>query len=417
MNIDLSNLVSGTLANGVRYALWPSREVPLVASQIWVQAGSSHEDPQSTGVAHLLEHLMFRGTQTVPDGEFDREMERVGASINAFTWLDYTAYTATAPSAALDRVLELEADRFSGLAITEEVFRAERDVVANERRQVVESDPDALASEALDKAAFEGGYSWPTIGWADHIDRLTLEETLAFHRAAYHPENTLVVLAGDLEPDEVLTTLNATFGAWRSEVPPMPPATRPTPQPASTRVLRTPARAPRVLMAWHAPPASDDAHLSWRVFDYIVGSSDSSRLTISLEMQDRTVLEVDSSLAAHRHPGLFRVEFVPRRGVDANEVIGSVRRVIGELAESGPTEVERVSAVRQLELSRRMWLSDLASRAELLGESWAVTDQLHLLARQEERLDAVTSGDVQSVAEAVAAAEPTVVIVEAEAGE
>lgn len=357
---------------------------------------------------------MFRGTETVPDGEFDREMERVGASINAFTWLDYTAYTATAPTRSLERVLELEADRFAGLKISEKDFLAERDVVANERRQVVESDPDALAAEALEAACFEGGYAWPTIGWADHIARLTLEETMAFHRSAYHPENILLVLVGDLGPTRAQRALESTFGQWVSDASPIAPSSASKRRPASHSSVRLPARAPRVMMAWHAPPAGSPDHIAWRVFDYIVGTSESSRLTVALEMRDRSVLEVDTGLGAHRHPGLFRVEFVPRKGVSPERVIESIRACIGELAEGGPMNEERILAVRQLELSRRLWLSDLASRAELLGESWAVTDDVRALAEAEGRLEDVSNGDIRAIARYLTTEPPSIVIVEPE---
>lgn len=396
-------------ANGVTAILWPEPRDTVVSVQIWVGTGSADEVAGKTGLAHMLEHLMFRGTSNVPDGEFDRRMEALGASINAATWLDYTAYTATAPPEALAGILALEADRFDGLSLSPAVFTAERSVVANERRQVVEADPIARLHETLFARTLGGSnYAWPTIGFSEDIAGYELDDVIAFHRRHYAPSRLAVVVCGCASEAAMLEAIDTTFGALAHRD--APPRVFPSPSIAACdEVVPLPVSSARVSMAWQCPPRLDARHAAWTLFNEVLCGGESSRLPARLEMNDRSVLDVSSQLGAHAQIAMFNVEATLRARVKPATVVAAIDEEIARLASDGPTERELNAARMRMRTQDATALATTSSRADWAGESWVVSGDPLQSFRLADAVAALNIDDVRAVAREIANA-PRVVL-------
>ncbi len=204
---------SFSLDNGLDVVVVPDHRVPVVTHMVWYRNGSADDPLGQSGIAHFLEHLMFKGTERHPAGEFSQVVSALGGQENAFTSFDYTAYFQRVAREHLKTMMEFEADRMTGLVLDEAVVGPERDVVLEERRMRVETDPAAQLSEAMAAALFvHHPYGTPIIGWMHEIESLSREDALAYYRRFYTPENAILVVAGDVRPDEVRTLAEATYG-------------------------------------------------------------------------------------------------------------------------------------------------------------------------------------------------------------
>src|SRR5918995_3129679 len=232
------DLSSFTLDNGLDAVVIPDRRVPVVTHMMWYRNGSADDPIGQSGIAHFLEHLMFKGTQKHPAGEFSKVVSGLGGQENAFTSFDYTAYFQRVAKEHLGTMMEYEADRMANLLIEEAVVAPERNVVLEERRMRVETDPAAQLSEAMAASLFvHHPYGTPIIGWMHEIEELNRDHALGYYRRFYTPENAILVIAGDIEPDEVRRLAEDTYGrvAPRGE---RPERQRPRePEPRATRHL------------------------------------------------------------------------------------------------------------------------------------------------------------------------------------
>src|ERR1700761_5411925 len=218
---------SATLANGMKVIVWPVHDIPNVALNNWVRAGSRNEAPGITGLAHFFEHMMFNGTTRRQPGEFDRQMEAQGGANNAFTSDDVTVYQDWFPRNALELVFDLESDRVANLAFTPEVVESERGVVSSERRLRVDDNNQGILSEQGQAAAFVAhSYRFPTIGWPADIQSWRIEDLQKFFRTYYAPNNLTLVLAGDLVPERVFELARRYFEPIPRQAPPAPVQTR-----------------------------------------------------------------------------------------------------------------------------------------------------------------------------------------------
>src|SRR3954462_1682126 len=204
---------SFTLDNGLDVVVVPDHRVPVVTHMIWYRNGSADDPVGQSGIAHFLEHLMFKGTDRHPAGEFSQVVSALGGQENAFTSFDYTAYFQRVSREHLKTMMEFEADRMAGLAFDEAVVGPERDVVLEERRMRVETDPSAQLSEAMAAALFvHHPYGIPIIGWMHEIEELNREHALDYYKRFYTPENAILVVAGDVTPDAVRRLAEGTYG-------------------------------------------------------------------------------------------------------------------------------------------------------------------------------------------------------------
>ena len=389
---------SGSLENGIRWAVWSDPRDTVVTIQTWVKVGSAWERPGATGMAHMLEHLMFRGTHAVPDGEFDGRMERLGASINAATWLDYTMYMCTVAPGGVEEAMQLEADRLANLNITEEVFQAERAVVANERRQVVESDPDSVLHELFYKLTMDSApYSWPTIGWAEDIAGYTAEGIRAFYRSHYVSECAAVVLCGNLSPEQAQQLVTKHFGGLsrRPAVAAPEPTRFSAPWTKSVPIATT---TPRFVTGWPGPSAREADFPAWCMFYEVLGGGDASRIPLELEVRRELVNDVQVSLAQHRDACVFDIRATLLPDVQAAQVREVILETLQRLADEGPTSDELEAAQIRIRTSDALALASTSSRAEWMGDSWIVHDNFVAGFELADQIVNVTAAQVAEVA-------------------
>src|SRR6185437_1674784 len=201
------------LANGLELVVIPDHRTPVVTHMIWYKVGAADETPGKSGIAHFLEHLMFKGTEKNPAGKFSQVVASVGAHENAFTSNDYTGYYQRIPAERLKEMMSFEADRMTGLVLTDAVVLPERDVILEEQNQRVANNPRARLGEQIDAALYlNHPYGKPVIGWRHEMEQLTREDAIAFYNRFYAPNNAVVVIAGDIEPDQARAFAEETYG-------------------------------------------------------------------------------------------------------------------------------------------------------------------------------------------------------------
>src|SRR5499427_10601904 len=230
------NVAHYTLANGLELVVIPDHRTPVVTHMIWYKVGSADESPGKSGIAHFLEHLMFKGTAKNPAGRFSQTLATIGGQENAFTTADYTAYFQRIAKEYLPLVMEFEADRMTGLVLTDENVLPERDVVLEEYNQRVANDPAAQLTEQVQAALYlNHPYGRPVIGWRHEIEVLTREDALAFYRRFYTPNNAIVVIAGDVSAEEVRALAGKIYAPVARRSEPGPRMRPQEPEPVSIR--------------------------------------------------------------------------------------------------------------------------------------------------------------------------------------
>src|SRR5471032_2595217 len=205
-----------TLANGLDVVVIPDHRAPVVTHMIWYKVGAADETPGKSGLAHFLEHLMFKGTAKNPTGRFSQVVATIGGQENAFTSSDYTAFFQRVPSEKLKTVMEFEADRMTGLQLTDQVVLPEREVILEEQNQRIGNNPRARLGEQIDAALYlNNPYGKPVIGWRHEMEQLSRDDALAFYRRFYAPNGAVVVIAGDVEPAQARKFAEETYGATK----------------------------------------------------------------------------------------------------------------------------------------------------------------------------------------------------------
>lgn len=391
------------LDNGLTIIHQPDHRAPVVSYQTWFRVGSRHEKPGKTGIAHLFEHLMFKETKNLPEGEFDRRIEALGGRINAATWLDWTSYYADVPADALDVVIALEADRMEHMILGPEQLEAERLVVMNERKERVDNDPAGQLAEALWSRAYtRHPYGQPTIGWMPDIEALSLEDCLAFYRTWYAPNNATIVVAGAVDSDTLIDRIQRTYG----HLAPQPiPAVVPITEPRQTEVRRFEEHlslgADRLVMGYHAPAATDPAAAALEVLNEALFEGDSSRLQRALVTDGELAAGFFAFVPAFREPGLYEVSVDLRPGIPAEDAEAVLLDAFATVARDGLSPAELEKARNRLETRFYRQLQTVQQRAAGLGY-WAITaDDCFDLFIAADRLRAVTADDVVHVAREV----------------
>jgi zinc protease len=391
---------AATLDNGLRVLLLEDHRSPIVTVQVWYRVGSRNEARGATGIAHFLEHLMFRGTAKYGPGAFARLVERNGGQDNAFTSQDVTSYYVNIAADRLDLVLELEADRMQNLNFDPKIIDAEREVVIEERRTRTEDDPGGFLGEEVSATAFRAhGYGQPIIGWMGDLKRITPDEIRAFYKTYYVPNNAILVVVGDFKAAEVLTKVRAAFGAIpRGATPPPVSALEPV-QNGERRVrVQKPAELPIVYLGYPVPNHTSADAPALEVLSVILSGGRASRLYRELVHERQLALEAGGDYSYFSlDPNLFWFWATPLPGQTPEtlekELLGQMER----LAREAVSDVELTRARNQIEASfvfqddsihRR---ASLLARFELLG-GYAQKD------RYLDRIRAVTADDLQRVA-------------------
>lgn len=332
---------SFTLQNGLQVLVIPDHRTPVVTQMIWYKVGSADEPPGKSGLAHFLEHLMFKGTSKHPANEFSKAVLRAGGNQNAFTGLDYTSYFQHVPREHLGKMMEFEADRMTGLILKDEDVLCERDVVLEEFNMRVANNPrERLAEQMMAALYLNHPYGRPIIGWRHEIEKLTREDALNFYKRFYAPNNAIVIVAGDVAPKEIRSMVTETFGGIPTQTSIPLERLRPQePTPAARRIatfahalVEQPALHRYYLVAPARAAAGGEGPVL-DVLEQLMGAGVNSYLYRSLVVEQQLAVTASASYhSAALDPSLFAISALPKPGVRLSQIERSIDDVIAEIA-------------------------------------------------------------------------------------
>ena len=396
------------LPNGMQVVVVPNHRVPIISHMVWYKVGAADEVVGKSGLAHLLEHLMFKGTPSVPPGEFSKTVARNGGRDNAFTTADYTGYYQNVAADRLELVMKLEADRMRNLRLDEQNFRTELAVVLEERRSRVDNNPAALLAEQMEAALFlNSPYHRPVIGWKSEIEGLTLDDALAFYRRWYGPNNAILVVAGDVDAATVRPLAEKYFAEIpRVEVPARLRAAEP-PSRAARRVTLTDGRVgqpgwTRLYLAPSYVTGQTELANPLEVLAEILGGGATSRLYRSLVVDRGLAAAADAAYdPSALGPTSFRVSVSPRPGVPLDKLETEIDKELNRLAKDGPTADEVERAKDRLRAAVAYSRDSLHTGAQVLGEALTTGQTAADVEAWPDRIAAVTPAEVSRAAAAV----------------
>lgn len=388
------------LPNGLKVILLENHKAPLVTFQVWYRVGSRNEPWGKTGISHVLEHMMFKGTQKIGPEEFSRTIQENGGNDNAFTSRDYTAYFQNLSSDRIQVSLDLESDRMQNLLLREEDFRTERMVVMEERRLRTEDNPTGVLVEQLQAIAFQiHPYRWPIIGWMEDLKRLTLEDLKEYYKTYYNPGNAFLVVVGDFKKEELLPRIEKAFGSYSKGVVPNQERDKEAPQMGEKRIfVKREAQLPTILMAYHVPNLRDPDSYVLEVIATLLSGGKSSRLYQNLIREKRLVLSADADYSLlSRDPYLFFLSAEPLPNKESVEVEKALDQEIERLQKDLVSERELEKVKNQMEAPFIFGQDSIFFQALVLAQheiafSWkAIDDYLPSIRK-------VTAEDIQRVA-------------------
>ncbi|HKN00769.1 MAG TPA: pitrilysin family protein [Candidatus Binataceae bacterium] len=387
-----------TLSNGIRVLVLENHKAPVATFNVFYHVGSRNEQFGKTGLSHMLEHLMFRGTRKLGPEEFSNIIQENGGMDNAFTTADYTDYFENINKDHLDVPISLEADRMANFA--PQGFDSERAVVMEERRMSTEDKPEDALDEQMRAAAFvEHPYHWPVIGWMQDIGRLTLDDVYAYHSVYYSPQNAVIVTVGDFNADQVMKQIEEAFaGIKNGSKPPPMPEVEPEQKGERRIELRHAADLPAFEEGFHVPNIRSADAYPLEIAGEILADGQSSRLYKRLVMEKRMVVDVGAGFdMTSFDPNLFILSAQMRPGVKTDDVIAAADKEVAALRDQ-QVGAEELQKAKNLEQAQFVFGQDsvfeeamLLGIYELLGNYKQVDDYLT-------GIDKVTAADVQRVA-------------------
>ncbi|WP_097198075.1 pitrilysin family protein [Variovorax sp. YR752] len=396
-----------TLANGMTLIVQPDRRSPTAVQMVWVRVGSIDEVDGTSGVAHALEHMMFKGTKDIKPGEFSRRVAALGGQENAFTTRDYTGYYQQIPVGSLEQVMKLESDRFANNQWPDDEFKREIEVVKEERRLRTEDQPRALLGEQQNAAVFTASpYHRPVVGWMSDLDAMTPEDARAFFKRWYVPANAVLVVAGDVDVAQVRAMAEKYYGRIPSSVV---PARKPRTEPAQRGIrrieLKAPAEQAYVSLAFRVPQLAsiDDANSdAWAlvVLSAVLDGYAGARLDRALTQGPDRVADSAGAYSGFmgRGPQLFVLDGVPAAGKSAEVVEAALRAQLARVAKDGVGEAELARVKTQWVASETYKRDSVMAQARELGSNWVQGLPLDASERIVARLQSVTAAQVQAVA-------------------
>ncbi|MGO9486411.1 MAG: M16 family metallopeptidase [Rhodomicrobium sp.] len=403
-----SNLAfHGKLDNGLEVVVVPDTRAPVVTHMVWYKVGAADEPQGRSGIAHFLEHLMFKGTEKIPPGEFSKIVARLGGQDNAFTSQDITSYFQRVAKEKLPQMMEMEADRMANLRLDEKDVLTERKVILEERRSRVDNDPGALLQEQIMAALYVAHpYHTPVIGWENEMRRLDRADALAFYKRFYAPNNAILVVTGDVQPEEVMALAKETYGKIPANPEVGSPRVRPEePAPLAERrvILRDDRAGKATLERYYLVPSGTTATKgeaeALQVLARIIGSSATSRVYNALVRDEKIASSASawySGIALDT--GRFGFYAVAAGDAKLEDIEVSMDRVIADVIQNGvtPEELERAKTG---EIANLIYASDSQqSLAHTYGWSLATGRTIADVETRQDRLKAVTREQVQAVA-------------------
>jgi len=398
---------SFTLANGLQVVVVPFHRAPAVTQMLWYKAGAYDDPPGKSGIAHFVEHLMFRGTKETPPGGFSRLVAENGGSENAATSPDYTVFYQTVAADRLELVMKLEAERMHDLVITEDQVTPEREVIIEERRTRVDNLPASQLEEQRNAVLFlNSHYRLPAIGWLSEMRGLGADDARRFYATWYAPNNAVLVIAGDVEVDRVRALAETYYGPIPPHPVPAHEALAEPPKVATTRLEMTNGHvaSPEWSRTYLAPSYSEAGGKpadALTVLAEILGGSDSSRLYQSLVVDKKLAVSAEAGYDPNRDAGSFGLYAEPKDGVSIAELEAAVGAEIHRFLSEGvgAAEVDRVK--ERLQASAIYSRDNLSSVARIIGASMVTGRSLDEVQAWPERIGAITPEDVMAVARQV----------------
>ncbi|WP_317622924.1 M16 family metallopeptidase [Thiohalobacter sp.] len=393
------------LDNGLRLIVKEDHRAPVVVSQVWYRVGSSYEHDGITGISHVLEHMMFKGTERFGPGEFSRIIAENGGRENAFTSRDYTAYFQRLEKSRLAIAFELEADRMRNLRLDPEEVKKEVKVVMEERRLRTEDNPQALTFEQFNATAFlNSPYRIPTIGWMDDLENLKIEDLQAWYEKWYAPNNAILVVAGDVDPQAVLALAKKHYGPLRPSRIEPPKPRREMVQRGERRIrVRVPAELPYILMGYKVPVVltaeGDWEPYALEVAAGILDGGNSARLARELVRGQEVAASAGAGYDLYdRQESLFLLDGTPANGHDIAELEKALREQVRRL-QTRPVTADELARVKAQVLAGAVFEEDsVFYQAMRIGRLVSVGLDWRLDEQYADRIRAVTPEQVQAVA-------------------
>lgn len=407
MSANAAEVAQFQLDNGLKILVKEDHRAPVVTSQVWYRVGASYEPDGITGISHMVEHMMFKGTTHLKPGEFSQIVARLGGSENAFTSQDYTAYFQTIHQQHLKRMLELEADRMQNLQLDAKEFQKERQVVLEERRMRTEDKPSARLYERFSALAYDTNpYRRPVIGWQQDIEGYQLSDLQHWYAQHYAPNNATLVVVGDVQPQQVYQLAQQTLG--RVPARPLAAVTQPTLLAAvgekRLTMVDERAKVPMLLMGFAVPSwkQAEDKTSAYalEMLAQVLDAGDSSRLSKTLIRGQQRLSQgsVGYDLYA-RLPTQFTLSAVPAQGVSLAQAESSLWQLIHKVAERGVTQAELDRVLAQVEAARVYQQDSIFYQAMELGQAATLDVPVNEIEAYVARLRQITPAQVQQAAQ------------------
>ena len=402
---SLANPYEYKLANGLKVIVKEDHRAPVVVSQVWYKAGSVDEFNGTTGVAHVLEHMMFKGTPSVPAGEFSKLIAAAGGRDNAFTSRDHTAYFQQLQNSKLSLSFKLEADRMQNLQLSEKEFSKEIKVVMEERRWRTDDKPQSLVYEEMMASAFrENPYRRPIIGWMNDLESMTVQDARDWYHRWYTPNNAVLVVVGDVQPDAVFKLDEKYFGKAKPRaLPERKPQAEPVQQGIRRVNVKAPAKLPYLLMSYHVPvlrnPEQDWEPYALEMLVGVLDGNESARLNKSLVRESRVASSAGAGYdLVSRGPGTLLLDGTPSETKNVADLEAALRDQVEKIKRAGITDDELQRAKAQVIASQVYQRDSMFYQAMLIGEYETAGLSYKALDTRLAKLKAVTAAQVQDVA-------------------
>ena len=389
-----------TLPNGLTVLLHEDHSAPIISYNTWFRVGSKHEEVGFTGLAHLFEHMMFTGTKKYSRDQFDLILQSNGAVNNAFTTHDYTGYYENLPSAKLELIIDMEADRLVNLQVTEANLKSEREVVKEERRFRVDNNPMGLLREGIFSTVFRAHpYKWPVIGYMKDLNAVTVEKAQQFFKTFYSPNNAVIVIAGDFKSSAAKSLIQKYYSQIPAqELPKRTLAAEPQQASGRGQLIRQPVQNVTVALAYRAPAAGHADVYPLDLLSNILGQGSSSRLHKRLVYKEQTATSASSSNYSLQDHGIFQVfaSLKPGQGADSVQkaLLAEVWRPRNQLV----TPEELAKAKKQIIQSYVSQLKTVSGKAEAIAQNEILFGDWEQLFRDLESYEKVTADQIKQVA-------------------
>ncbi|OGQ13960.1 MAG: hypothetical protein A3B70_03845 [Deltaproteobacteria bacterium RIFCSPHIGHO2_02_FULL_40_11] len=392
------------LDNGLTVLLAVEKKSPVFAYYTYFNVGSRHEEEGKTGLAHFFEHLLFKESKNLKEGEFDRLMEENGAQTNASTWVDWTNYYQVLPVDAekIELVVRLEAERLQNMQINEKQVTSEMGVVQNERRFRVDNDIDGTMNEALNRLAYEKHpYGRPIIGWMEDITKYNVQDCLAFYNTYYAPNNATIVIAGNIDPRKTMTLIQKYYGEIpasqipEKEIPIEPSQTKEK----RKKISRSDIEAEKALYAYHATAYDHPDTPAIELLSEILFNGEGARLYKQMIIEEEIASEVNAWFGHLKDPALFQISVSMRKRQPIQKAHNRIFAEFKKVQKEGVTQQELDRAKNRFEMSYYGSLGTVGGKARALGQYDVVFGDYKKAVKLMDRYQSVTLEDIQRVSQ------------------